>query len=67
MAESPVTQPRSESSAPQGQVKGKQFVRPSADDDALEPDAFRGSEKVLEDAGVEDREAPRRDVYKEKK
>lgn len=47
--------------------KAKQFIKPSAYDDELETDALRGSEQVMKDAGVEDKEEARREVYKEKK
>jgi len=57
------TQTTTATSAP----KAKQFIKPSAYDDELEPDALRGSEHVMKDAGVEDKEQVRRDVYKKDK
>ena len=44
--------------------KTKQYIRESSYDDELQPDAMRGSEQVVRDAGVEDREEVRRDVYR---
>jgi len=38
----------------------KQYIKASADDSALEPDALRGSEHVLKDVQVQDDEADRR-------
>jgi hypothetical protein len=38
----------------------KQYIRTSADDNALEPDALRGSDQVLKDAKIQDDEADRR-------
>lgn len=42
----------------------KQYVKASVDDAALEPDAMRGTEHVMRDAGTEDKEEARRDVYR---
>jgi len=50
MAEAPATNP----------VKSKQYVKASVDDNALEPDAMRGSEHLLKQANVQDDEADRR-------
>ena len=44
--------------------KSKQYIRASTDDNALEPDALRGSEQVIKDAGVQDDEQARRDAQK---
>jgi hypothetical protein len=38
----------------------KQYIRASTDDNALEPDALRGSEQVIRDAKLQDDEADRR-------
>ena len=38
----------------------KQYIRATADDNALEPDAMRGSEHVLRDMKIQDDEADRR-------
>jgi hypothetical protein len=44
----------------------KQYIRASTDDNALEPDALRGSEHVIKDLKLQDDEADRRKVYEEK-
>jgi len=41
-------------------MAGKQYIKASTQDDALEPDAMRGSEHLLKEAGVQDDEAERR-------
>lgn len=46
--------PSASSSAP------KQYIKASTDDDALEPDAMRGSEHLLKDTPIQDDEADRR-------
>jgi len=61
MAEAPAPAP---APAP---PKSKQYIKASVDDNALEPDALRGSEQVIKDAGVTDDEEERRKVYKEEK
>jgi len=38
----------------------KQYIRATTDDNALEPDAMRGSEHVLRDMKIQDDEADRR-------
>jgi hypothetical protein len=38
----------------------KQSIRVSSYDEELEPDALRGSEQVIKDSGVVDKEAERR-------
>ena len=38
----------------------KQYIRATTDDNALEPDAMRGSEHVLRDLKIQDDEADRR-------
>lgn len=38
----------------------KQYIKATADDNALEPDAMRGSEHVLRDMKIQDDEADRR-------
>lgn len=38
----------------------KQYIRASTDDNALEPDALRGSDQVIRDAKLQDDEADRR-------
>jgi hypothetical protein len=38
----------------------KQYIKASADDSALEPDALRGSDHVLKDVQIQDDEADRR-------
>jgi hypothetical protein len=40
----------------------KQYIRTSTDDNALEPDALRGSEQVIKDSKIQDDEADRRKV-----
>lgn len=54
------TSQQAASSSPSGSSP-KQFIKPSAYDDELEPDALRGSEQVIKDSGVVDREAERRE------
>jgi hypothetical protein len=39
----------------------RQVIRPSAYDDELEPDALRGSDQVVKDSKVVDKEAERRE------
>jgi len=41
-------------------AKPKQYIKASADDNALEPDAMRGSEHLLKDVDIQDDEADRR-------
>ena len=38
----------------------KQYIKASSDDNALEPDAMRGSEHLLKDVSIQDDEADRR-------
>jgi hypothetical protein len=64
MAEQSTT---SSTSATTPTPKTKQFIKPSSYDDELEPDALRGSEQVMKDSGVEDKEQVRRDVYKKER
>jgi len=40
--------------------ESKQYIRATVDDNALEPDAMRGSEHVLRDMKIQDDEADRR-------
>jgi hypothetical protein len=40
--------------------QSKQYIKASTDDNALEPDALRGSEHVLKDLQIQDDEADRR-------
>jgi hypothetical protein len=40
--------------------KQQQYIKASANDSALEPDALRGSEHVLKDVDIQDDEADRR-------
>lgn len=47
--------------------KSKQYIKASADDNALEPDALRGSEHLIAEAGVQDDEQDRRDAINPKK
>lgn len=44
----------------------KQFIKASVDDNALEPDALRGSEHLVRDLKIQDDEADRRKVYEKK-
>jgi len=62
MAEAPT--PTSTTSSPPATPKGKQYIRATNKDDELEPDALRGSEQVIKDAGVQDDDEERRAVYK---
>jgi len=61
MAEATPTPSPTPSPAPSSQTSTpKQYIKASADDSALEPDALRGSEHVLKDVQVQDDEADRR-------
>lgn len=44
---------------PSGASKSKQYIRASANDDALEPDALRGT-TIAKDSGIEDEDEERR-------
>lgn len=69
MAESTTSSSSSTSSSPTtstGTAKSKQYIRASTDDNALEPDALRGSEQLIKDAGVQDDEQDRRDAINPK-
>jgi len=62
MAES-TTSSTSSSSTPSTSTTppaSKQYIRATTDDNALEPDAMRGSEHVLRDLKIQDDEADRR-------
>jgi len=54
-------------SAPANAPQPKQYIKASADDNALEPDALRGSEHVLKDVKVQDDEADRRKAMESQK
>lgn len=56
----------STSSTPTTPPASTQYIRASVDDNALEPDAMRGSEHVLRDLKVQDDEADRRKIYEQK-
>jgi len=45
---------------PANPVTPKQYIRASANDDALEPDALRGNEQIIKDLGIQDDDAERR-------
>jgi len=48
-------------------TKSKQYIMTSVDDDVLQPDAMRGSDQVVKDSGIEDKEATRREKLFPKK
>jgi len=54
----------SSSSSSSSQPASKQYIKASVDDNALEPDALRGSDQVKKDSGVQDDEEERRKIYK---
>jgi len=54
------TTPSSTSSTPASSPQGKQYIKASTDDSALEPDALRGSEHLIKAANVQDDESDRR-------
>jgi len=61
MTDTPKTTTSSTSSTPPPAPKVTQYVAPSVDDDRLEPDAMRGSEQFLKQAGTENLEQVRID------
>ena len=67
MAEATTSTTSSTSTTPANPPTPKQYIKASANDNALEPDALRGSEHVLKDVSVQDDEADRRKIYEEKK
>jgi len=67
MAEATTSTSSSSPTAPANPLTPKQYIKASANDNALEPDALRGSEHVLKDVSVQDDEADRRKIYGEKK
>lgn len=50
----------STASSPLTPAKPSQYIKASTDDNALEPDAMRGSEHLLKDTPIQDDEADRR-------
>jgi hypothetical protein len=67
MAEATTSSSGSSTVSVNASIKSKQYIRVSSKDDELEPDALRGSEQVMKDAGVVDDEEERRKAYKEEK
>ena len=53
------------SSPPSTPSKPTQYIRASANDDVLEPDALRGNEKIIADTGIQDDEEDRRQKQKD--
>lgn len=55
------------SPSPAAAPKSKQYIRASADDEALEPDALRGSENIIKELGIENEDDARREKITGKK
>ena len=49
-------------STPSSAAPAKQYIRASTDDNALEPDALRGSEHLIKQMNIQDDEQDRRDA-----
>ena len=54
------TTPATPTTSPTSSPAPKQYIKASTEDDALEPDALRGSEHLLKDVQIQDDEADRR-------
>jgi hypothetical protein len=50
-------------SSTSSQPASKQYIKASVEDNALEPDALRGNEKLIADLKIQDDEADRRKIY----